>query len=82
MKEPPSRLQRKVLSPSLDTNLKVALVLVVVRCGPEVIVVSGKVLSTMTVRLADVVRLPAASKTRAVAVAKPSRMLVESQLTL
>ncbi len=82
MKEPPSRLHRNVLLLSLETNLKVALVLVVVRWGPEVIVVSGNVLSTMMVQLAEVVRLPAASKARAVTVAKPSRMLVEFQLAL
>jgi hypothetical protein len=62
---PPSSEHSNVApaSPALKAN--VALVLIVVAGGPEVIVVSGAVVSTVNIRLAALPsRLPAASLAR------------------
>ena len=76
----PSSVQPKVEPVSLELNAKVAVSEVAVPDGPASIVVSGGVLSTVTVRLAEVVRLVEVSTATAVIVAGPSAWVAESQL--
>ena len=61
----PSSAHSNVAPPSSATNVKPADVLVVEPDGPEVMVVSGATLSTVTVRWDEVVLLPARSVARA-----------------
>ena len=81
LKAAPSRLQAKV-ELSVDVKLKVALDELTVPVGPDVIVVSGAVLSTVTVLAADVVALFDGSKARAEMLAEPSAMEAEFQTKL
>ena len=67
---------------SLDENVNVAESVLTVPEGPEFIVVFGAVLSTVTMRAAEVVELNPKSTARAVSVTEPSPTAVESQIIL
>ena len=81
MKAAPSRLQVKVLV-SVAMKLKLADVLLTEPEGPEEMVVSGGVLSMVTVILAVVVVRFDVSVARAAIVALPSASAAEFQLRL
>ena len=81
LNEPPSSLQAKV-AVSVAVKLKVAEVEATVPVGPEVIVVSGGVLSTVTFVLAVVAELLDGSTARAAMVVAPSATEVEVQVML
>ena len=74
-------MQAKV-AVSVAVKLKLAVVEATVPVGPEVIVVSGAVLSTVTVLAADVFALFEASTARAEILACPSAMEAEFQTKL
>lgn len=81
VKDPLSNLQAKV-AVSVAVKVKLAVDEATVPVGPEVIVVSGGVLSTVTVIFAVVVELFDGSTARAAIVTLPSRIEVEFQVRL
>ncbi len=76
-----SRLHSKVAPVSLEAKVNVAELLVTVPVGPAVIVVLTG-LSTVTVRLAELVVLDPVSTARATMLCEPSATLLESQFML
>lgn len=82
MKAAPSRLQVKVAPVGVEEKLKLAEVLDTVPVGPDMMEVSGDVLSTVTVILAVVVVRLDVSAARAAIVTEPSGTEVEFQLML
>ena len=64
---------------SLAEKVNIAELLLTVPSGPELIVVSGAVLSTVTTRPAEEVAFKPISTARAVSVTEPSLTVVESQ---
>ncbi len=80
-KADPSKLHWKA-AVSVAVKLKLADVLATVPVGPDVMVVFGAVLSTVTVMLGVVVARFDVSVARAAMVAEPSAMDVEFQLKL
>jgi hypothetical protein len=76
----PSIIQMNEATPSLAEKVNVAELLATVPDGPESIVVSGAVLSTVTVPLADMVEFNPESTARAVIDTGPSGLVVESQI--
>ena len=81
LNDPASNLQAKV-AVSVAVKLKVAEVEVTVPVGPELIVVFGAVLSTVTLMFAVVVELFDGSTARAAIVAVPSAREAEFHVTL
>ena len=81
LKDPLSSLQAK-LAVSVAVKLKLADVRGTVPVGPAVIIVSGAVLSTVTVLSADVVALFDGSTARAEMLTTPSAVEAEFQLIL
>ena len=67
---------------SLEEKVKVAESLLTVPEGPESIVASGAVLSTVTMCAVEVVELDPKSTARAVSVTGPSLTVLESQIML
>ena len=78
----PSRSHRNEAPDSFDEKVKVAEVLLTIPLGPELMTVSGAVLSTITVLPVEVVALDPRSTARAVIVTGPSTLEVEFQMTL
>ena len=81
MKAPPSSLQAKV-AVSVAVKLKLAVVEATVPVGPELIIVSGGVLSTVTLIFVVVAALFDGSTARAATLANPSAMEAEFQTKL
>ena len=81
MKAAPSRLQLKVAVVSVLVKLKLAVVLFVMATGPDVIAVSGAVLSNVTLAEEEA-EFEDASHAFAVIVAAPSGSEAEFQSTL
>ena len=77
-----SRLHANVAPASVAEKLKLTVLVMAKVAGPAVIVVSGGVLSTVTLTPADVARLFEVSTARAVIAAVPSAWVVVSQLRL
>jgi hypothetical protein len=71
-----------VASGSVAEKANDATLLFTVPDGPESMFVSGSLLSTITGRLAEIVKLNATSTARAVTMAVPSPIAVESQIIL
>jgi len=82
LKAAPSRLQLKVTLASGDVNVKSAVVLVVRASGMVVMLVSGGVLSTVTIAAMDTAELFDVSTACAVMVVAPSSAVVEFQSKL
>ena len=82
LKAAPSKLHANAEPTSLAVKLKLAEVLFVEVAGPDVIVVTGGVLSIVTLTAEETVELFEVSTALAVIVARPSGMLAEFQLML